>query len=41
MLEVEDVGVLRCLPAQHKDTGQNQGPVARELSISPKRGEAK
>lgn len=40
MLKVEDVGVLRCLPVQHKDTGQNQDSVARELNISPKRSEA-
>lgn len=32
MLEVEDVGVLRCLPVQHKGAGRNQGPAARELS---------
>ena len=40
MLKVEDVGVLRCLPVQHKDTGQSQDSVARELNISPKQGEA-
>ena len=40
MLKVEDVGVLRCLPVQHKGTGQCQESVARELNISPKRGEA-